>query len=154
MTVVVSTVSVTCVVAGIVGGVTVMPLPPLVPVTVTSIWVGSLYTVSFGASGTLTVPVVAPAGMTMTAPLDRVIVRSVSGAWVRVAVYTSTPPASVMVGVALRLRVESRSALVVVSVVRPPVVSCATCPAELMPAVGKPMVGSTRPAVASSMTKL
>ncbi|MNM97738.1 hypothetical protein D3C81_1102510 [compost metagenome] len=109
---------------------------------------------SFGASGTLTVPVVAPAGITITAPLDRVMVRSVSGAWVRVAVYTSTPPASVMDGVALRLRVESRKALVVVSVVWPPVMFCAACPPALMPAVGKPMVGSTRPAVASSITKL
>ncbi|MNL09160.1 hypothetical protein D3C87_1299090 [compost metagenome] len=42
VTVVVSTVSVTWVTAGVVGGVTVMPLPPLVPVTVTSIWVASL----------------------------------------------------------------------------------------------------------------
>ncbi|MNM97739.1 hypothetical protein D3C81_1102520 [compost metagenome] len=42
VTVVVSMVSVTWVVAGVVGGVTVMPLPPVVPVTVTSIWVGSL----------------------------------------------------------------------------------------------------------------
>ncbi|MNZ93217.1 hypothetical protein D3C78_1122750 [compost metagenome] len=110
----------------------------------------------------MTVPVVEPAGITITAPLDKVTVRSLSGTWVRVAVYTSTPPASVMVGVALRLRTDSLGVLVLVLVLAitlaladwPPGISRVVCPAELIPAVGKPMVGSTRPAVASSTTKL
>ncbi|MNR02238.1 hypothetical protein D3C85_1180810 [compost metagenome] len=113
---------------------------------------------SFAASGTLAVPVVEPAGITITAPLDKVTVRSLSGTWVRVAVYTSTPPASVMVGVALRLRTDSLGVLVLAITLAlvdwPPGISRVVCPAELIPAVGKPMVGSTRPAVASSITKL
>ncbi|MNT79121.1 hypothetical protein D3C86_1942290 [compost metagenome] len=78
--------------------------------------------------------------------------------------YTSTPPASVMVGVALRLRTDSLGelalalaltlALTLALVDWLPGISRVVCPAGLIPAVGKPMVGSTRPAVASSITTL
>ncbi|MNC59250.1 hypothetical protein D3C75_1090470 [compost metagenome] len=79
VTVVVSTVSVIWVTAGVVSGVMIRPAPPLVPVMVAEISLPSTYTVSFGAMVTLTLPVVCPALMTMIWPFDRVTVRSVSG---------------------------------------------------------------------------
>ena len=86
VTVVVSMVSVIWVTAGVGSMVSTTLPPPVVPVTVTLICDGSIYGLSFGASGTLTLPVVEPAGITITAPLDRVMVRSLRGAWVRFAV--------------------------------------------------------------------
>ncbi|MNE94602.1 hypothetical protein D3C80_1925910 [compost metagenome] len=83
---VVSMVSVTWVTAGVCGTVTVSPVPPVVPVTVAEIWPPSIYGVSFAGTTTLTLPVVCPAGMTITAPLDRVTTRLVVGAWPTVAV--------------------------------------------------------------------
>ncbi|CRM61624.1 hypothetical protein [Pseudomonas sp. 31 R 17] len=103
-------VSVICVTAGLGSRVSTRLLPPVMPVTLTLIWLASRYGLSLGARGTLTVPVSWPDGMVITAPLDRVMVRSLVPAWVTVAVYVSTPPASVMLGVALRLRVEGCSA--------------------------------------------
>ena len=79
-------VSVTWVTAGFGSTVNTRLVPPVVPVTLTLIWLGSMYGLSFGASGTLTVPVNWPAVMVITAPLDRVMVRSLTGACVTVAV--------------------------------------------------------------------
>ncbi len=79
-------VSVICVTAGFGSIVSTRLLPPVVPVTFTLIWLGSMYGLSFGASGTLTVPVSWPAVMVITAPLDRVMLRSLIGGCVTVAV--------------------------------------------------------------------
>ncbi len=83
---VVSMVSVTWVTAGVCGTVTVNPPPPVVPVTVAEIWPPSIYGVSPAGTTTLTLPEVCPAGMTITAPFDRVITKLVDGAWPTVAV--------------------------------------------------------------------
>ncbi len=58
----------------------------MVPVTLTVIWLASMYGLSLGASGTLTVPVSWPALIVITAPLDRVMLKSLEGACVTVAV--------------------------------------------------------------------
>ncbi|MNH36008.1 hypothetical protein D3C79_967570 [compost metagenome] len=82
----VSIVSVICVTAGVCGRVTIRPLPPVAPVTVVEICPPSIYGVSFAGMVTLTLPLVCPAGMTITAPLDRVTTRLDVGAWPTVAV--------------------------------------------------------------------
>ena len=79
-------VSVICVTAGLGSRVNTRLPPPVVPVTLTLIWLGSMYGLSFGARGTLTVPVSWPDGIVITAPLDKVMVRSLVEAWVTVAV--------------------------------------------------------------------
>ena len=86
VTVVVSMVSVICVTAGLGSMVNTRLPPPVVPVTPTLIWLGSLYGVSLGARGTLTVPVSWPDGIVITAPLDKVTVRSLLDGRVTVAV--------------------------------------------------------------------
>ena len=60
-------------------------MPPVVPVMVVLTVLPLTYT-SFGAVGTVTVPVVLPASMVMTEPLLKVTVMAVPAGLVRVAV--------------------------------------------------------------------
>ncbi|MNL09889.1 hypothetical protein D3C87_1306690 [compost metagenome] len=85
MTVVVSMVSVTSVTAGTLLGTRFSKLPPVAVEIVASTLPASLYTSSAGA-GTVTVPVVLPASIVITAPLDRVTVTGEPAALVKVAV--------------------------------------------------------------------
>ena len=81
LTVVASTVSVTVVTAGVVSTTRPMP-PPLVLAMLALTELGSTYTSSLAASGTLTVPLVAPAAIVMTAPLLSVTCSALTGACV------------------------------------------------------------------------
>ena len=85
LTVVVSTVSTMLVTAGVGSTDSAMP-PPEVPVMVALTLVGSTYTSSLAATGTVTLPVRAPALMWIVWPFDRVTSSAVTGACVSVAV--------------------------------------------------------------------
>src|SRR5512143_3036220 len=83
--VVVSGVSVTAVTAGVGSTASASKLPPLAVPIVTDTVPASTYGSSAGAAA-ITLPVVAPAAMAITAPLDSVTVTAVSAGWVNVAV--------------------------------------------------------------------
>ena len=85
LTVVVSRVSVTVVVAAAGLMASASKLPPVAAVIVADTLPASTYTSSLGAA-TLTVPLVAPAAMVIVAPLDSVTLTGVAAAFVSVAV--------------------------------------------------------------------
>ena len=85
LTVVASIVSVMAVLAELGSMATRMP-PPEVLAICAETEPGSTYTSSLAGNGTLMLPLVCPAAIRMTAPLDKVTLRSLSGAWVMVAV--------------------------------------------------------------------
>ena len=85
VSVVVSIVSVTVVTAATGSMASGMP-PPEVLAMVALMLVGSTYTSSLAATGTLAVPLRAPAAMVITAPLERVTSSAVVGACVTLAV--------------------------------------------------------------------